>query len=166
MVPNVDPQLFHLLLDQLPAEFANQEDRYGKTYSHYAAINNNLEIINPRHVFIKSSNGTSPYSYLSSINHLDRISNCLTNIQCSETLHDAALTGDLAQVYANIADNADINLVDAYGNTPLHFAAQGGYKEAVQMLLNAGADKNLKNISNETAADIARTDEIRDLINS
>jgi ankyrin repeat protein len=45
---------------------------------------------------------------------------------------------------------------DKAGNTILHYAAQSGSRELIALLLDLGANKNTKNISAESPADIAR----------
>jgi ankyrin repeat protein len=49
-----------------------------------------------------------------------------------------------------------INARDASGNTVLHYAARQGDSDAISLLLELGANKTLKNIAAESAADIAR----------
>jgi ankyrin repeat protein len=49
-----------------------------------------------------------------------------------------------------------INARDSSGNTILHYAARFGNRETIAMLLELGANKNIKNISAESPADIAK----------
>uniref|UniRef100_A0A183ESQ7 ANK_REP_REGION domain-containing protein n=1 Tax=Gongylonema pulchrum TaxID=637853 RepID=A0A183ESQ7_9BILA len=42
-------------------------------------------------------------------------------------LHCAVLRNDLTQIIALLAGNADVDIADNDGNTPLHIAAQVGY---------------------------------------
>lgn len=51
--------------------------------------------------------------------------------------------------------NAQVNVRDADGNTPLHIAAETGKKIMVEDLLAAGADVTLKNNAGETAVQYA-----------
>jgi ankyrin repeat protein len=48
-----------------------------------------------------------------------------------------------------------INAQDPSGNTILHYAAQGGNSKMVSLLIELGANKNIKNIAGENPADIA-----------
>jgi ankyrin repeat protein len=48
-----------------------------------------------------------------------------------------------------------INAKDSSANTILHLAARSGTPETIRALIELGANKNLKNISSETPADIA-----------
>jgi len=52
-------------------------------------------------------------------------------------------------------DNSNINCVDDYGETPLHFAAALGTSENVSLLLKYGANPNLINTGGETPLDLA-----------
>ncbi|KAH9611107.1 hypothetical protein KSS87_001283 [Heliosperma pusillum] len=45
----------------------------------------------------------------------------------------------------------DINVVDHYGNTPLHLAIREGKEEMIQLLLGWGADMNKSNANGESA---------------
>ncbi|MDR2182392.1 MAG: ankyrin repeat domain-containing protein, partial [Treponema sp.] len=49
-----------------------------------------------------------------------------------------------------------INARDGTGNTVLHYAAQTGRSGMIAVLLELGANKNLRNIAGESPADIAR----------
>jgi ankyrin repeat protein len=51
---------------------------------------------------------------------------------------------------------AGIAAKDKLGNGWLHYAAISGNQGAASWLLTAGADKTVKNISGETASDIAQ----------
>ena len=78
------------------------------------------------------------------------------------TLHSYAKlhsTENLRQLLKSINDLEEINCADDYGNTPLHFAATLGVSESVLLLLNAGADANIKNSYGETALDLAISNE-------
>jgi ankyrin repeat protein len=48
-----------------------------------------------------------------------------------------------------------IRAQDSSGNTVLHYAAKKGNPEIIALLLELGANKNVKNIAAESAADIA-----------
>ena len=48
-----------------------------------------------------------------------------------------------------LAQNADVDIWSASGNTPLHIAAMRGYTSIVRLLLDAGADTNAKDRDSE-----------------
>ena len=60
-----------------------------------------------------------------------------------ESLHEAARTGQLAQVERLITQGARINAPDEAGKTPLMLAAIHGHTAVVQRLLAAGANPAL-----------------------
>jgi hypothetical protein len=64
---------------------------------------------------------------------------------------------DPASVKLLLSYKANPNAVQPdSGSTALHFAARGNYPEIVQMLLNAGAKKNMRNKRRETPLAVAR----------
>ena len=60
--------------------------------------------------------------------------------------------------------NANINAQDVYGDSALIEAATKGRTQIVQMLLEAGANPNLANSKGETAHTVAKTSEIKQLL--
>lgn len=68
-------------------------------------------------------------------------------------LHDAADRCDLEAMKQLIQKGAEVNATirsnesdsPDWGNTPLHYAARGGHKAAIELLLEHGADINAKN---------------------
>jgi ankyrin repeat protein len=55
-----------------------------------------------------------------------------------------------------IFSGAAINSRDGTGNTVLHYAAQTGKTDMIGILLELGANKNIRNIASESPADIAQ----------
>jgi len=63
----------------------------------------------------------------------------------ADPIHDAAKSGDLAGVQAELDKGADVDTKDDMGITPLHEAVQRGRKEIAELLITNGADVNAKN---------------------
>ena len=73
-------------------------------------------------------------------------------------LHTAVVTGDIF-VELLLAKEVNINAKTVAGDTPLYFAADFNVKRSVEILLDAGADKTIKNNLGETAEDLSRDNE-------
>ncbi|MDN3549296.1 ankyrin repeat domain-containing protein [Mucilaginibacter aquaedulcis] len=58
-------------------------------------------------------------------------------------LHNSVQTGDVGNVELLINQGADLNELDEFGNSPLHWAVMGGYYDIVKILLEAGANPNV-----------------------
>jgi len=61
-----------------------------------------------------------------------------------ESIHRAAETGNIEAVKQHLAAGVDVNAKDKYGMTPLHNAAFEGHKEIAELLINKGANVNVK----------------------
>jgi ankyrin repeat protein len=72
-----------------------------------------------------------------------------------KTPAEVAIAKDSNSIRAIFSGRA-INARDASGNTILHYAARLGKPDAISLLLELGATKNIKNIAAESPADIAR----------
>ena len=71
-------------------------------------------------------------------------------------IHDSSGKGDLAKVKAFLARDAKLlNLRDADGAAPLHFAVAGGHKAVVEFLLSKKADVNAKKNDGVTPLHVA-----------
>ena len=64
----------------------------------------------------------------------------------ADPIHDAARNGDLAGVQAELEKGVDVDEGDDSwpGMTPLHYAADEGHTEVVELLIANGADVNAK----------------------
>jgi hypothetical protein len=56
--------------------------------------------------------------------------------------HEQVLTGEIENVRAVLAPEINLDELDGFGNSPLHWAVMGGYLDIVELLLNAGANPN------------------------
>lgn len=79
-------------------------------------------------------------------------------------LHQSAIDGNLECAKALIASGANVNCVDCELWTPLHAAAMSGKIEIVRYLLSHGSNSLLKNESQQTAYDVAKSGPIRKLL--
>ncbi|WP_264688090.1 ankyrin repeat domain-containing protein [Wolbachia endosymbiont (group A) of Sympetrum striolatum] len=82
----------------------------------------------------------------------------------STPLHNAARNGHIDTVKVLIAKGTDVNAKDQDGWTPLHLAAYKCHIDIVKVLLKKGADLLLKNNSGKTPRDLARTGDIKKLL--
>jgi len=60
----------------------------------------------------------------------------------------------------------DVNSKDRFGYTLLHEASINGKMECVQLLLNKGANRDAKTAAGKTPSDVAKTPEIKFLIDN
>jgi uncharacterized protein len=73
-------------------------------------------------------------------------------------LHQAAFSGNVADVKRLLSAGADVNATNDYGVTAMQLAADTGNAELIRLLLKAGADASSPNPEGETALHlIART---------
>lgn len=73
-------------------------------------------------------------------------------------LHWAADRGHVSIIQYLVSLGANVNLVDDCGNSPLHISAMAGQKEAVRLLLDAGADTTVVNCEGEAVIDLLRSE--------
>ncbi len=63
-----------------------------------------------------------------------------------QTIHEAAHLGDIEAVKHHLAAGTDVNVLgdEDYEAPPLYWAAHGGHKEIVELLIANGANLNLR----------------------
>ena len=77
----------------------------------------------------------------------------------------ASANGHLEVVKYLLENGADINAKDSnWGYTVLIYAAEYVNLETVQFLIENGADFNIKNNEGKTALDLAKTEEIKEVL--
>ena len=79
-------------------------------------------------------------------------------------LHYAVMNGITAMIELLIENGASLDLTNSLGNTALHLAATGIRSEPVSVLIEHGASLDLKNDKGETALDVAKRDEIIEML--
>ncbi|XP_038159723.1 oxysterol-binding protein-related protein 1 isoform X1 [Cyprinodon tularosa] len=86
--------------------------------------------------------------------------------QREERLLESAREGDLATLSKLLSaeEAPDVHCKDSLGNTPLHCAAYRGQKHCIIKLLKFGASPNIRNSNNQTARDLAQTDELKQMM--
>ena len=81
----------------------------------------------------------------------------------SVDIWEAAATGNIEAVKQHLAAGWDVDAEDNYKSTPLQFAAQGGHKKIVELLIAEGADVNA-NEDGSSPLHIAANREIAELL--
>lgn len=76
----------------------------------------------------------------------------------------AAMANDMGVARQYIASGESVNVRDKFGRTPLMLAVEHGNTKLVQLLLQAGADPNIKTDTGLRAIDFARLPEIKNLL--
>ena len=75
------------------------------------------------------------------------------------SISTAAFRENIEAIQQHLAAGTDVNAKDRYGRTSLHFAADYGYKEIAELLIDNGADVNAKGIDGKTPLDKAMLDQ-------
>lgn len=81
-------------------------------------------------------------------------------------LHWACDRGHTDIVRLLISCQADVNVVDADGQTPLHYACSCGYANVVKILLENKADLKIKDNDGETASELAEDAAVQMMLSS
>lgn len=75
--------------------------------------------------------------------------------ECATPLIFAAMHNDVSAIRSMLAENVDVECIDAQGFNALFYAIANGHKEAVALLLDAGASKDVKYHAGMTPAIVA-----------
>lgn len=84
-----------------------------------------------------------------------------------DAIREAARQGhakELSELLQKWKGDSVINEGDSIGTTALHTATSNGHKECVQLLLDAGADINLKNVYGQAPYNKAQNEEIAAMV--
>jgi ankyrin repeat protein len=157
-------EIINLLLDTLrsigDANGVGDQDSVGNTALHYASWQGHLDcckllIEHKANPLLKNKDGMPPVHFAAAGNHI-LVVEYLMSLESAATdpevispgglnnLHRACMHGSLETVRALVEKHrADISSKSGQnGNTPLHFAAHGGYIEIVKFLIECGAAVN------------------------
>ena len=72
-----------------------------------------------------------------------------------DSIHVAALDGNIEAVKQHLADGTDVNAKNNFESTPLHSASGGGHKEIANLLIAKSADVNARDDVGQTPLDFA-----------
>lgn len=87
-------------------------------------------------------------------------------MHASRPLHYAAFEGRAEACQALVDGGCDVDPRTDDLRTPLYQAAFCGHGACVKVLLDAGADKNVASKDGKTARDVAKDDEVKELLDS
>ena len=83
------------------------------------------------------------------------VTSLLATTALADPIHDAANTGDIGDVQAELDAGVDVNAKAERGRAPLHDAAASGHMEVAELLITNGANLNAKSVIGETPLDAA-----------
>jgi ankyrin repeat protein len=158
-------------------------DIKGNTPLHFAAENGLLEvaqILLKRNAEVNSKNnhGSTPLLLASEFGHpdvvqllLDKNADLYLHDADGDTpLHCAAIGGQLEVARILLKLNVEVNSRNVKGSTPLHLASMGswgrpeGSAVVVRLLLEYGADVQVRDLNGKTASEVARGPEQEEIV--
>lgn len=133
------PRVVKEVLGKWPEQRRNKqfEELGGIQFTHYAAHEDNCAIVR---------------ALLTAGADID----ARTKTTGMNLFHLAALNGSVSMALVLQEFLVNFAAVDKNGNTPLHIAAMGNHKSMIKWLLQAGADKQVRNKEGERAGELAR----------
>ncbi|MBU8879576.1 ankyrin repeat domain-containing protein [Bacillus sp. FJAT-29790] len=150
-------------------EQLGETDEYGNTALHIAATKGHPEVINRLIEFNINSNelnraGETAFIMAVKSGQMEVVKQLFTKVQDTEQMDveenspliQAVLNGrtEIVQFLLN-QNKQNINDTNKIGQTALIIAADYGYKEIVEILLENGADPSIKSIDGKTASEYA-----------
>lgn len=133
-----------------------------------------LLIQNGANIKARDSQQNTPLHYASNNGFADVVYKLINNngadmnVKCKgqfTPLHWASQNGHIGVVQVLIENGAELNEQNVRGDTPLHYASSIGHLDVVK-ILGPCVDWELKNNKGQTSLDVAKTDEIREVIKS
>ncbi|MEI2294248.1 ankyrin repeat domain-containing protein [Sphingobacterium sp. ML3W] len=154
------PQIIRILLQHTKSMTIHEACAAGLTAYVEAIIQQAPSVVNEW-----SSNGFTPLTLATYFNKADIVRLLLSkkvdpniasrNEQLAYPLHIAASNNNEEIGKMLIEADADVNAIQATGETALHFAAQHGNIDFIVALLEFGADTQIVNLAGFTPADLA-----------
>ncbi|KAK9812455.1 hypothetical protein WJX73_001064 [Symbiochloris irregularis] len=154
--------IMDMLLDH-NASLTAQDPTYGGTALHWAAANNEYQMLGMllernAEVMCRSYSGATPLHVAAGQGHTASIRTLLkasadpdaVDRQGSTPLHEAVHGGHIRAVSLLLRQNADPACTDCSKDTPMHVASRRGHLDVVEELLAAGADAEPSNSSGVT----------------
>ncbi len=150
---------------------------FGQTPLYAAAGHGDVQIVDALLVagaspHLASENAVTPLHQAARLGHLDALDRLLTagaEIDPADQDGETPLYLAVEERRADVVDRlltagADVNVRQEDGRTALMQAARRGYPEMVTLLIEGGADLTVTNDDGATAFDLARSDEVRALL--
>ena len=178
---NGHPDIARLLLDHNAK--VHVHDNEGNTPLHVTAENGLLEVVQillerSADVNSKNNHGSTPLLLASEFGHPDVVQLLLDHkadlyLRDSDgdtPLHCAAIGGQLDVTQLLLKLNVEVNSRNVQGSTPLHLASTGSWRlpegsaVVVRLLLDYGADVQARDLSGQTASEVACGPEQQEIV--
>jgi ankyrin repeat protein len=176
-----NPDILQLFLDHNTD--VNMCDDEGNTPLHFAALYGHLEvaqILLDRNAEVNPQNNhrSTPLLLASEFGHFDVVQLLLghdadlhmRDADGDTPLHCAAIRGQIEVASLLLKLAVEVNSQNDKGSTPLHLASRGGWAipegsaVVVRLLLDHGADLQVRDLSGKTASEVARGPEQEEIL--